>query len=193
MLAGYSRSSLADIVIAEELGIKLANVTLDDLGRAKRSSPTKTPRRLSAAPGRRKPFGTPSNEIRGQIETTTSDYDREKLEERLAKLTGGVAVIRVGAPSEAELKKRGKRSTMRSVPPRRPWPRASCQVAVWLCCGVPFWLPRKSRSVKVTSGTGAEPSQRCARGSDTSDCRELRCRWWGCSCPYAGGERKLWF
>ena len=70
------------------------------------SSSTRTPRRLSAAAGTKEAIDGRANEIRAQIKTTTSDYDREKLEERLAKLTGGVAVIRVGAPSEAEMKSR---------------------------------------------------------------------------------------
>ena len=92
-------------LIAEELGIKLANVTLDDLGRAKRIIADKDSTTIVGGAGKEAIQGR-ANEIRAQIKTTTSDYDREKLEERLAKLTGGVAVIRVGAPSEAELKNR---------------------------------------------------------------------------------------
>jgi chaperonin GroEL len=93
-------------LIAEELGIKLANVTLDDLGRAKRVVADKESTTIVGGAGKKEAIDGRANEIRAQIKTTTSDYDREKLEERLAKLTGGVAVIRVGAPSEAELKNR---------------------------------------------------------------------------------------
>ncbi len=93
-------------LIAEELGIKLANVTLDDLGRAKRIIADKDSTTIIGGAGAKEAIQGRANEIRAQIKTTTSDYEREKLEERLAKLTGGVAVIRVGAPSEAELKNR---------------------------------------------------------------------------------------
>ena len=93
-------------LIAEELGIKLANVTLDDLGRAKQIIADKDSTTIVGGAGAKEAIQGRANEIRALIKTTTSDYDREKLEERLAKLTGGVAVIRVGAPSEAELKNR---------------------------------------------------------------------------------------
>lgn len=93
-------------LIAEELGIKLANVTLDDLGRAKRVVVDKDSTTIVGGAGTKEAIDGRASEIRAQIKTTTSDYDKEKLEERLAKLTGGVAVIRVGAPSEAELKNR---------------------------------------------------------------------------------------
>jgi chaperonin GroEL len=93
-------------LIAEELGIKLANVTLPDLGKAKRIVVDKDSTTIVGGGGAKDAIAGRANEIRAQIKTVTSDYDREKLEERLAKLTGGVAVIRVGAPSEAEMKNR---------------------------------------------------------------------------------------
>jgi chaperonin GroEL len=93
-------------LIAEELGVKLANVALTDLGRAKRVIVDKDSTTIVGGAGAKDAIDGRANEIREQIRTATSDYDREKLEERLAKLTGGVAVIRVGAPSEAELKNR---------------------------------------------------------------------------------------
>ena len=93
-------------LIAEELGVKLANLSLDDLGRAKRVLADKDATTIVGGAGAKAAIDGRANEIRGQIKTTTSDYDREKLEERLAKLTGGVAVIRVGAPSETEMKNR---------------------------------------------------------------------------------------
>jgi chaperonin GroEL len=93
-------------LIAEELGIKLAGVTLEDLGRAKRVVVDKESTTIVGGSGGKQAIDGRASEIRAQIKAATSDYDREKLEERLAKLTGGVAVIRVGAPSEAELKNR---------------------------------------------------------------------------------------
>jgi chaperonin GroEL len=93
-------------MIAEELGIKLANVTLQDLGQAKRIIVDKESTTIVGGAGAKSAIEGRANEIREQIRTTTSDYDKEKLEERLARLTGGVAVIRVGAPSEAEMKNR---------------------------------------------------------------------------------------
>jgi chaperonin GroEL len=93
-------------VIAEELGLRLENTTLRDLGAAKKVVLTKDDTTLIEGAGARTSIEARCDEIRSEIEKTTSDYDREKLEERLAKLAGGVAVIRVGAPSEAEMKRR---------------------------------------------------------------------------------------
>jgi chaperonin GroEL len=93
-------------VIAEELGLRLENTTLRDLGAAKKVVITKDDTTLIEGAGARSSLDARCEEIRREIEKTTSDYDREKLEERLAKLAGGVAVIRVGAPSEAEMKRR---------------------------------------------------------------------------------------
>jgi chaperonin GroEL len=91
-------------VLAEELGTKLENVKLEELGTAKRVVIDREATTIIGGAGRKAVIEGRCNEIRKQIEETTSDYDKEKLRERLAKLTGGVAVIRVGAPSEAELK-----------------------------------------------------------------------------------------
>jgi chaperonin GroEL len=93
-------------VIAEELGLKLEHVTLDQLGRAKRVVVDKDNTTIIGGGGDRKQIDGRIEQIRREIEKATSDYDREKLQERLAKLAGGVAVIRVGAPSEAEMKSR---------------------------------------------------------------------------------------
>jgi chaperonin GroEL len=93
-------------VLAEELGVKLEKASLADLGTAKRVVLTKDDTTLIEGGGQAAAIEARCNEIRRQIEETTSDYDREKLEERLAKLAGGVALIRVGAPSEAEMKNR---------------------------------------------------------------------------------------
>jgi chaperonin GroEL len=91
-------------VISDELGFKLENVTLQQLGRAARVVADKENTTLIGSGGDRTQIEGRLQQIRREIEKTTSDYDREKLEERLAKLSGGVAVIRVGAPTEAEMK-----------------------------------------------------------------------------------------
>ncbi len=93
-------------LIAEELGIKLASVTLSDLGQAHRIIVDKESTTVIGGAGSKAAIEGRAAEIREQVTTTTSDYDKEKLQERLAKLAGGVAVIRVGAPSEAEMKNR---------------------------------------------------------------------------------------
>ena len=92
-------------LIAEELGIKLENVTIEQLGKAKRVVIDKDTTTIVGGAGEKSAIEGRCRELRKQIEETTSDYDKEKLRERLAKLTGGVAVIRVGAPSESEVKK----------------------------------------------------------------------------------------
>jgi chaperonin GroEL len=93
-------------LIAQELGIKLENVTPEQLGRASRIVVDRDHTTIVGGHGDKKVIAGRCQELRKQIADTTSDYDREKLEERLAKLAGGVAVIRVGAPSEAEMKSR---------------------------------------------------------------------------------------
>jgi len=93
-------------LISEDLGIKLENVELDMLGRAKRIVVDKDNTTIIQGAGSSKDIKARVDTIRNQIEKTTSDYDREKLTERLAKLTGGVAVIKAGAPSESEMKER---------------------------------------------------------------------------------------
>ena len=93
-------------VLAEELGIKIENLKLDELGKAKRVIIDREKTTIVQGAGGKKAIDGRCNEIRKQIEQTTSDYDKEKLKERLAKLSGGVAVIRVGAPSETEMKNR---------------------------------------------------------------------------------------
>ncbi|HTO81786.1 MAG TPA: chaperonin GroEL [Methylomirabilota bacterium] len=93
-------------MISEELGIKLENVTLDMLGRAKRVLIDKENTTIIGGAGKKKEIEGRCSQIRAQVEETTSDYDREKLQERLAKLAGGVAVIRVGGSTEVEVKER---------------------------------------------------------------------------------------
>src|SRR5882757_6242632 len=95
--------------ITEDLGIKLENITLDDLGKAKRVTIDKENTTIVQGEGSTKDIQGRINQIRRQIEETTSDYDREKLQERLAKLAGGVAVINVGAATETEMKEKKAR------------------------------------------------------------------------------------
>jgi chaperonin GroEL len=105
------KAMLADIAtltqgvpVSEELGMTLKEAKVSDLGRAKRIIVDKDNTTIIGGSGSKEAISGRCDEIRRQLETTTSDYDREKLEERLAKLSGGVAVIHVGAPSEAEMK-----------------------------------------------------------------------------------------
>jgi chaperonin GroEL len=96
-------------VISEDLGIKLENVTMDMLGTAKKVDITKDETIIVDGAGKKKDIEARCEQIRSQVEATSSDYDREKLQERLAKLAGGVAVIRVGGATEVEVKERKDR------------------------------------------------------------------------------------
>jgi chaperonin GroEL len=115
--------------LTEDLGIKLENITLDDLGRAKRITIDKDSTTIVQGEGSTKDIQGRVSQIRRQIEETTSDYDREKLQERLAKLAGGIAVISVGAATETEMKEKRlglkTRCTQRVLQWRkhRPWRR----------------------------------------------------------------------
>ena len=96
-------------VISEEVGLTLEGATLDDLGTAKRVSSTKENTTIVDGAGAKNDIEARIKQIRAEIEDTSSDYDREKLQERLAKLAGGVAVIKVGAPTEVEMKEKKAR------------------------------------------------------------------------------------
>ncbi len=95
--------------ITEDLGIRLENVKLEDLGRAKKIVIDKENTTIVEGAGKSKTIEGRVKQIRTQIDETTSDYDREKLQERLAKLVGGVAVIKVGAATESEMKEKKAR------------------------------------------------------------------------------------
>jgi chaperonin GroEL len=96
-------------LISEDLGIKLENIKLDDMGRAKRVTVDKENTTIVEGDGKKADIQGRVAQIRRQIEETTSDYDREKLQERLAKLAGGVAVVNVGAATETEMKEKKAR------------------------------------------------------------------------------------
>jgi chaperonin GroEL len=95
--------------ITEDLGIKLENVKIEDLGQAKKITADKDNTTIVEGKGKRADIEGRVKQIRAQIEETTSDYDREKLQERLAKLVGGVAIIKVGAATETEMKEKKSR------------------------------------------------------------------------------------
>src|SRR5213079_597463 len=95
--------------ITEDLGVKLENIKLEDLGTAKRVTIDKDNTTIIEGAGTKKAIEGRVKQIRTQIDETTSDYDREKLQERLAKLVGGVAVIKVGAATETEMKEKKAR------------------------------------------------------------------------------------
>merc|ERR1712078_903157 len=96
-------------VISEDLGIKLENVKLDDLGSCKKIKVDKDNSTIFNGSGKKSDIAARCDSIKKQVEETTSDYDREKLQERLAKLAGGVAVIKVGGATEVEVKERKDR------------------------------------------------------------------------------------
>jgi len=96
-------------VISEEVGLRLENVTIDMLGQARRVTSTKDNTTIVEGKGSQEAIEARTKQIRAQIEDTTSDFDKEKLQERVAKLAGGVAVIKVGAPTEVELKEKKHR------------------------------------------------------------------------------------
>ena len=138
-------------MIAEELGLKLENVTLKELGRCKRIVVDKDNTTLIDGAGKKADIEGRIKQLRAQIEETTSDYDREKLQERLAKLVGGVAVIRVGAATEVEMKEKKRRWWPRSRRTRnRPRPRR-CRTA-----------PRTSEEVVVRGPAASRGGQRPA-------------------------------
>jgi chaperonin GroEL len=123
-------------VVASELGVKLEHVTLEGLGRARRVVVTRDHTTIVGGQGDKKAIAARIEHIRRQMKETTSDHDREKLQEWLAKLSGGVAVIRIGAPSEAEMKSRKEAFGMRSAPLRRPSRKGSCRAAAWPSCAI---------------------------------------------------------
>jgi chaperonin GroEL len=175
--------------IMEETGIKLEGVQLEDLGRAKRVTVDKDETTIVDGKGSAKSIEGRIKQLRGQIEETTSDYDRENLQERLAKLAGGVAIIKVGAATETEMKEKKARvedalhATRAAVEDSRPLPTASdsryitsrsLRTKFWLragstlpcVCPAGIYLLRRSRSSsQCRSATSREghPARRSPR------------------------------
>jgi chaperonin GroEL len=149
-------------LIAEELGLKLENVTLKDLGRVKRVVVDKDNTTLIDGAGKKADIEGRIKQIRAQIEETTSDYDREKLQERLAKLVGGVAVIRVGAATEVEMKEKKAR-----VEDAMHATRAAVEEGIVPGGGVALLRAKKGRRRhREARAGGADPLDRaeCGRG-----------------------------
>ena len=119
-------------VISEETGRKLENTTIEDLGRAEKVTIDKDNTTIVGGKGDVNAIKGRIEQIRVEIDNTTSDYDREKLQERLAKLSGGVAIIRVGAATETELKKRNTVLKTLCPLPALPLKKVSCQAVVSL-------------------------------------------------------------
>ena len=138
-------------VVTEEVGLKLENVTLDLLGTARKIVVTKDETTIVEGGGQESDIKGRINQIKTEIENTDSDYDREKLQERLAKLSGGVAVIKVGAATEVELKEK-KHRIEDAVSRRRRLrsKRASCPAAAWRCSVRRRRSSKAPRSSKAT-------------------------------------------
>jgi len=119
-------------LISEEMGAKLENTTVADLGRCRKLTVDKDNTTIIDGAGDRASLEGRVKQIRAQIEETTSDYDREKLQERLAKLVGGVAVIKVGAATETEMKEKKARVEDALNATRAPWRRESSPAAALL-------------------------------------------------------------
>ncbi|MFK4719481.1 hypothetical protein ABIE89_000581 [Bradyrhizobium niftali] len=122
--------------ISEELGTKLESVTLAMLGRAKKVTIDKDNTTIISGAGKKSEIEARIKQIRAEIEETTSDYDREKLQERLAKLAGGVAVIRVGARQKSRSRSGKTVSMMPCMRRAQPSKKAFFRAAEWRCYGL---------------------------------------------------------
>jgi chaperonin GroEL (HSP60 family) len=152
--------------IFEETGIKLEGVKLEDLGKAKRITVDKDNTTIIDGAGKVKDIEGRIKQLRAQIEDTTSDYDREKLQERLAKLAGGVAIIKVGAATETEMKEKkarvedalhatraaSRKASFRAAASRccarRPYSKASRATTTKRSASISFAAPARSRSAR---------------------------------------------
>ena len=161
------------MVVSEELGLTLEHVTIEQLGRAKRVVVDKDKTTIIGGGGDRKRIDGRIEQIRKEIEKTTSEYDREKLQERLAKLAGGVAVIRVGAPTEAEMKSKKealddaisstKAAVAEGIVPGGGLALLRCIEAV----------QREEAKCDGDERTGVQISETRTRNADSSDRRKL--------------------
>jgi chaperonin GroEL len=151
-------------VITEEMGLKLENTQLTQLGRARRVVVAKDNTTIVDGAGDTEAIKGRINQIKNEIENTDSDFDREKLQERLAKLSGGVAVVKVGAATETEMKERSTASRTPSRRPARPSRRASSPVAASRCSRPR--APSTRTRTRTTSGRACRSS--CARSRSRS-------------------------
>ena len=180
-------------VISEELGLKLENASLDQLGRAKRIVVDKDATTIISGGGKPNAIKGRVQQIKREIDKSTSDYDKEKLHERLAKLAGGVAVIRVGAPSEAEMKSKKEAlddaiSATKAAVAEGIVPGGG--LALLRCIKAVSKEEAASRGDELT-GVRIHPCSRAHRARP-ADCRELGRRWRGGRCSDDGGQRRLW-
>ncbi len=164
-------------VISEELGLKLESVTFDQLGRAKRVVVDKDNTTIIGGNGNRKAIDDRVQQIRREIDKSTSDYDKEKLRERLAKLAGGVAVIRVGAPSESEMKAKKEAlddaiSATKAAVSEGIVPGGGLALAALHAGGHGGGSPQRRRR----EDRGSDPQTGAERASTTNR-RQLRRRW----------------
>ena len=120
--------------ITEELGVKLENVTLEDLGQAKKITIDKDTTTIVEGAGSAASIAGRVKQLRTQVEDTTSDYDREKLQERLAKLVGGMAIIKVGAATETEMKEKKARVEDAMHATKAAVEEGIVPAAAWRCC-----------------------------------------------------------
>ncbi len=156
-------------VISDDIGKKLESVTLDDLGKAGKVVSTKDDTTLVEGRGSTDSIKGRIEQIRAQIESTTSDYDREKLQERLAKLAGGVAIIRVGAATEVELKEKKHR-----VEDALSATRAAVEEGIVPGGGVTLLLVREAlESIKVEAGSDEATGLRIVDRALTEPVRQL--------------------
>ena len=148
-------------MVSSDLGVKLENVTIQMLGRTKKVMIEKENTTIVNGAGKKADIEARIAQIKAQIEETTSDYDREKLQERLAKLAGGIAVIRVGGATETEVKERKDR-----VDDAMHATRAAVEegiLPVWRSCGRrKSW--KSSRAATRTRSTGSTSSRRRSHG-----------------------------
>jgi len=135
---GRYRRSDGGKAIMEETGIKLEGVRLEDLGKAKRVTVDKDNTTIVDGAARRRTSRAASSNSARKIDETTSDYDREKLQERLAKLAGGVAVIKVGAATETEMKEKKARVEDALHATRAAVEEGIVPAAAWPCCALPW-------------------------------------------------------
>ena len=161
-------------VISEEVGLKLENATLDLLGTARKVIVTKDETTIVEGAGKDEDVQGRINQIKSEIENTDSDYDREKLQERLAKLSGGVAVIKVGAATEVELKEKKHRieDAVQST-------KAAVEEGIVPGGGVALLNAQAALDKVDLEGDEAHGCQHrapCARGADQADRRERRPR-----------------
>ena len=165
-------------VISEEVGLKLETATLDLLGQAKRVIITKDETTIVEGAGSEDDIKGRINQIKAEIENTDSDYDREKLQERLAKLTGGVAVLKVGAATEVELKEKKHR-----IEDAVSTTKAAIEEGVVAGGGVTLAAgagrgPRRRRCPRRRRGDRCSPRRSVARRPDQADRRERRRQRW---------------